>query len=201
MKKVVFTLVLMLGSYFGFSQYRGGMEAGFNVMSADFELNNFGTVDTKSSWGIRLGYVGEYALSENHYLRFGALINQRGFKLADERWALTALDFPLNIGYLKEINNGSLQLFVDGGLNLEYNVRATTKLDGDLVELTIGGEEDDIKPLAVGVNLGIGVQLKENIKIRTSYYRGLTNLLRTDNDSWKNSVFGFALNFFMPAKK
>ncbi len=195
MKRTIFLGLFFVCSLSSFAQYRGAVEVGANIMSANFVLD--GPVDTKSTWGIRLGYVGEYSLSKSLYFRFGLLINQRGFKLADERWGLNALDVPLNIGYSVPLNDNGFEFFIDGGLNLEYNFHAFTKINDELVALSIGSEQQDIKTFGTGFNFGTGFQVSKRVKTRVSYYKGLTNLVRTTNDEWKNNVLGFAVIYFL----
>lgn len=177
-----------------YGQLRNGMELGGNIMNADFVL--FDPIDTNSSWGIRLGYVGEIPLSKKFYVRGAALINQRGFEFLDERWALNVVDLPLNLGYAIPLNSTSVEVFLDAGLNLEYNMDAFTKIDGEMVRLEIGGSEDDIKRFSQGLNVGAGMRFSNALKLRLSYYQGLTNIVRSADDSWKNTVIGVSLNFF-----
>lgn len=177
-----------------FGQIRNGMELGGNIMNADFVL--FDPIETNGSWGIRLGFVSEVPLSIKTYFRGAALINQRGFEFLDERWALNVVDVPLNLGYAIPIANSRVAFFVDGGLNLEYNMDAFTKIDGETVRLDIGGAEDDIKRFSQGFNLGTGVRFSRALKLRVNYYQGLTNLVRSADDSWKNRVIGISLNYF-----
>ena len=193
--KTLFMIVLCLsiGST-TYGQMRNGMELGGNIMNADFVL--FDAFDTNASWGIRLGYVGEFPLSQDLYFRGAALINQRGFEFLDERWALNTIDPPLNLGYAIPISNNSVEFFLDAGLNLEYNMDAFTKIDGETVRLNIGVSEDDIKRFSQGFNLGTGLRFSRALKLRVSYYQGLTNLVRSNDDSWKNRVIGVSLNYF-----
>lgn len=195
MKKVLLIVILCSAFQTTFAQYKGGLEFGGNIMNADFTLSPGGEVDTKSSWGIRLGYVAEYYVTDQFYLRGAVLVNQRGFFFDNERWGLNALDIPVNLGYAFPVKD-EMKVFIDGGVNVEYNFHAFTKIDNELVELTIGGDEQDIKPISIGVNFGTGYQFSEKWKFRVNYYKGLTNLVRTDGDEWTNSVVGFAFDFF-----
>lgn len=178
-------------------QIRSGMELGGNIMNADFVL--FNPIDTNGSWGIRLGFVSEVPLSNKTYFRGAALINQRGFEFLDERWALNVIDVPLNLGYAIPLANSRIALFLDAGLNVEYNMDAFTKIDGETVRLDIGSSEDDIKRFSQGFNLGTGVRFSRALKLRLNYYQGLTNLVRSADDSWKNRVIGISLNYFFSA--
>jgi len=152
-------------------------------------------LETKSSWGIRLGYVAAYELTESFFLKGAILINQRGFNYSDERWGLNAVDLPLNLGFSAPIGEKGMKWFLDAGINIEYNFRAFTKVNDELVTLSIGNETGDIKPFSFGVNGGTGIQFTERMQLRFSYYYGLTNLLQTSEDSWKNFVIGTALIF------
>ncbi len=181
-----------------FSQYKGGMEFGGNIMAAD--LNLMGPVDTSNSWGIRFGYVGEYNFSDQVYFRGAFLINQRGFQFADERWGLNVIDIPLNIGFSPGIGTGKLQWFLDGGFNVDFSIRAFTKIDGELTTLTIGNGPEDIKVISTGFNIGTGLQFSKKIKLRINYYSSFTNILQTSNEEWKNQVIGIAFNWFFASR-
>lgn len=178
----------------GSAQVRNGMEFGGNILNADFNLEN--EIDTQNSWGIRLGYVGEFPISDPLYFRGALLINQRGFQFLDERWALNVIDVPLNFGYSIPLGGNSKYFFLDGGLNLEFNMDAFTKIDGETVRLTIGSDDDDIKRISQGFNLGTGIRFSSALKMRINYYQGLTNLIRSANDNWKNRAIGISINYF-----
>lgn len=197
MKKIILLSTFLIICFQSYSQYKGGLELGGNLMNADFYMGE--ELQTTPTYGIRLGYIGEYHLFEDVFLRFGLLVNQRGFELADERWGLNVFDAPLNVGYALKLNN-NLKLTLDGGFNIEYNFQAFTKIDGKPVKISIGRGEDDIKQIGAGVNLGIGLQLSEFIKVRGEYYKGLSNLVRTQGDDWKNRVIGLSVDFFFGSR-
>lgn len=194
MKNIFIALLCLCTANITYSQYKGGMEVGGNIMMADLTISD--PIETSSSWGIRLGYVGEYAFSETTYFRGALLINQRGFKFADERWGLNVIDLPLNVGFAPSLGAGNLKWFIDGGLNIGFSFRAFTKIDGELTTLTIGSGPDDIKILSTGFNIGTGLQFSEKLKLRVNYYNGFTNMVQSPGDEWKNQVLGVALNFF-----
>ena len=194
MKKILFFIAFILCHSISYAQYKGGMEVGGNIMGADVYFEE--SIETKNSWGIRLGYVGEYHLSDHVYARGAVLINQRGFQYADQRWGLNAIDVPINLGYSLTPSGKTPRVFIDGGVNFQYNFRAFTKINGELVTLDIGSGEEDIKTISTGLNVGAGLQFSDAIKVRLNYYHGITNLVRTPGDEWKNRVYGVALNYF-----
>ncbi len=176
-------------------QMSHGFELGANLMNADFNIENV-EVDAKNAVGPRAGYVGEYHITDALFLRGALLYMQKGFKFAEETWAVNSFDLPVSIGYAFDLNGDKLQWFIDGGASLEYNTRAITRIDDEPVELIIGKEEGDIKSLSSGISFGTGLQFARLIKLRVNYYQGLTNMINTTtSDTWKNRYLGLSLNF------
>ncbi len=172
-----------------------GFEIGANLMNGDFNIDEE-NIETNNAWGPRVGYVGEYNFSENLYLRIAGLYMQKGFKFADETWAINSFDVPVLMGYTIDLNGDKLQLFVDGGLSLEYNFRAITKIDETTIELEMGSDEGQLKNFSSGITFGTGLQFSKLMKLRINYYQGITNLINTEgNDAWKNHYIGLSLNF------
>lgn len=177
------------------SQIAHGFELGANLMNGDFSIEDQ-KVDTKIAIGPRAGYVGEFNITDKLYLRGALLYMQKGFKFAEETWAVNSFDIPVNMGYSLDLNGDKLQWFLDGGVSIEYNTRAITRINDETVELIIGKNEGEIKAVSSGLNFGTGIQFSRLIKFRVNYYSGLTNLINTEtSDSWKNQYIGFSLNF------
>ena len=187
-------ICLLLIGYSVTAQLRNGMEVGGNLMNADFVL--FDTIDTDNIWGLRLGYVGEFPLSERTFLRGAVLINKRGFQFMDERWGLTVLDLPLNLGYGIPLGGNSTKLFFDAGINLEYILEAFTRISGTKTLINMGSGDGEIKRFVQGFNLSSGIQFSKGLQLRVNYYRGLTNVIRSEEDSWKNRAIGVSLCIF-----
>lgn len=191
--RLLFCLLLL--SVIARGQMSHGFELGANLMNADFNLDN-AEIDSNGAVGPRAGYVGEYHITDNFYLRGALLYMQKGFKFAEETWAVNSFDLPISLGYTVDLNGDKIQWFIDGGASLEYNTRAITRIDDEPVELIIGNEEGDIKSLSSGVSFGTGLQFARMIKLRVNYYRGLTNMIKTSGtDNWKNHYLGLSLNF------
>ncbi len=68
MRITLLTLILLASiTNHSFSQYRGGFEIGGNIMGArEFVISNE-NLAPEISWGIRLGYVAGYELSESFF--------------------------------------------------------------------------------------------------------------------------------------
>ncbi len=176
-------------------QMTHGFELGANLMNANFTLENT-QIDTKNAIGPRAGYVGEFNITDELYIRGALLYMQKGFKFAEETWAVNSFDIPVSLGYTIDLNGDKLQWFVDGGISVAYNTRAITRIDDEPVELIIGKNDGEIKAVSSGLNFGTGLQFSQLIKFRVNYYNGLTNLVYTEStDEWKNHYLGVSLNF------
>lgn len=195
MKKFIVLVTVCLLATIAQAQMTHGFELGANLMSANFNIDNE-KIDTKTAVGPRGGYVGEYNLNENLFLRGAALFMQKGFKFGDENWVINSIDVPINIGYSTDITPDKLKWFIDGGVSIEFNTKATTKINDETVELVIGKEEGDIKSTSSGINIGTGIEFANLVKFRVNYYTGITNMINTSgSDEWKNQYIGLSLNF------
>jgi len=97
-------------------------------------------------------------------------------------------------------NNRNFQFFIDAGINLGYNSRVTTTNDVETIRLDIGSDAD-VNRIAIGANAGIGLLIKKRVKVRLNYYNGLSNIINTEGDTWKNKTFGVSLNYFLREKQ
>ena len=187
------------------SQFHHGLELGLNMTNPDFRIND--SAEPSSSLGFFVGYVAERDFSDNLYLRFGAnynrrefnAISRRGVNTSDEKWGITVIEVPINLGYYLNYNNRNYQFFVDAGVNLGYNSRAFVKNEEETIRLDIGGD-GDINRITIGANAGVGLLIKRRIKVRLNYYSSLSDIVNTDENTWKNKTFGLSLNYFFKEK-
>lgn len=195
MNSLKYFAALFLVSLSTYGQMTHGFEIGANLMSANVNLDNEDLVTT-TAVGPRTGYVSEYNLNENLFLRGAALFLQKGFKYENESWVINSIDIPINIGYSVDIKPGKLKWFIDGGASIEFNTKATTRINDETIILIIGKEEGEIKSISSGINFGTGIEFSNLIKLRINYYSGLTNMINTSgSDEWKNQYIGLSLNF------
>ncbi len=203
--KVLLLLFFFFVCHNSQSQFHHGLEFGVNLTNADFMIDE--SAEPSSSVGFLIGYVAERDFSDNLYIRFGAnynrrefnAINRRGINTSDETWGIDVIEVPINLGYYLNWNNRNYQFFVDAGMNLGYNSRAFTKNDEETIRLDIGGDSD-INRITIGANVGAGLLIKRRFKIRLNYYNSLTNIVNTEENTWKNKTFGLSLNYFFKEK-
>ncbi len=187
------------------SQFHHGLELGLNMTNPDFRIND--SAEPSSSLGFFVGYVAERDFSDNLYIRFGAnynrrefnAISRRGVNTSDEKWGITVIEVPVNLGYYLNYNNRNYQFFVDAGVNLGYNSRAFVKNEEETIRLDIGGD-GDINRITIGGNAGVGLLIKRRIKVRLNYYTSLSDIVNTEENTWKNKTFGLSLNYFFKEK-
>ncbi|QCX38677.1 PorT family protein [Aureibaculum algae] len=188
------------------SQFYHGLDVGVNSTNTDFMVGE--SVEPSRSTGFWVGYVAERELNDRIFVRLGFTFNRRSFKAisrrgintSNENWGIDVIEIPINLGYYLNFNRRNLQFFVDAGLNVGYHNRAITKNDTETVFLDIGGDAD-VKRLGFGANASVGVLVKKRVKLRLNYYNGLTNIMNTDSDTWKNKTIGISINYFLREKE
>jgi len=205
LNKGIFFLLFFL-SNLSYSQFYHGIELGVNMTNADFVVNE--SAEPSNAIGFFLGYLAERDLTDNLYIRLGAnfnrrqfnAISRRGIRTSEEKWGIDAIEIPVNLGYYLNWNNRNFQFFIDAGINLGYNSRVTTTNDVETIRLDIGSDAD-VNRIAIGANAGIGLLIKKRVKVRLNYYNGLSNIINTEGDTWKNKTFGVSLNYFLREKQ
>ena len=197
---------LFFVSYISYSQFYHGLVVGTNLTNADFLVNE--SAEPSSALGFNVGYLAERDLSENLYIRLGFEFNRREFKAisrrgintTNEKWGIDGLEIPINFGYYLNWNNRNFQFFVDAGVNIGYNMRAIIENDEETIRLDIGSDTE-INRTAIGANVGAGLLIKKRIKVRLNFYNGLSNIVNTEGNTWKNKTFGLAINYFLREKE
>ena len=205
-KKEIFFFSIILVTTSSYGQFYHGVEIGARVTNADFMMDT--SREPSSDFGFSLGYAAERDLSQNIYLKVAVLAskrsfnanNIRGINTTEEKWGINVIEIPINLGYYLNVNNRNFQIFVEGGLNVDYNIRASVKNDNETITLDIGSEAS-INRISTGVNIGAGLLFSKRMKAKLHYYKGLTNVFKTEDDIWKNSAIGITLNYFLKKRE
>ncbi|RPD96161.1 PorT family protein [Aureibaculum marinum] len=199
-------LLLFFVSFYSYSQFYHGLDVGITMTNATFAVDR--SNEPSSAIGFSVGYMAERELNDRIFVRVGVNFNRRSFKAVsrrgvyktNENWGTDVVEVPLNLGYYLNYNRRNFQFFVDAGLNIGYHNRAITKNDTETIYLDIG-KDADVKRLSFGSNIGAGLLVKKRVKLRLNYYHGLTNIMNTPNDTWKNSTFSVSINYFLREKE
>ena len=188
MKKLFFIGILSVLSLCAtFAQVRFGVTAGLNASSFTGDVS-----DAKFKAGFQAGVLADLGISENFSIIPELLFSQRGYKydMGSESVSTTLnyLQLPVNIAVKFDVGYGS-KLFIFGGPYIGYGISAN--------EVKFGSNNDEIKPLDFGVNVGLGYQF-ERVFFKLQFNPGLTNMMNenTGNNVTKNTNVAVTAGYF-----
>ena len=191
MKKFVLVISLLALFAFSSSAQKWGVKAGtnFSTLSIDDE-----TFDTKMKFGVHIGAVAEFGISENLFIEPGLLFSQKGTSYdveGDYDLRMNYLDIPLNLRY--KVGN----FFLQGGPLIGIGLNGTQNYDeGAEEDIEFGTGENETKRVDIGLSLGAGMNFN-NFQISANYGFGLRNLSNIDDMSTKNRVFSVSVGYYL----
>jgi len=204
MKKGIslFTIILLL--FFttqSFAQVRFGLKAGLNLANmTDKDDDDTYSNDYKMKPGFHLGVTAEISISDKFAFEPGLLFTTKGFKVTESGYSgkanLNYLEVPMNAVFKHDLGTAKLLIFAGPYVGFALSGKATG--DGDDYTFKIGtnSDEDDLKPLDLGLNFGAGVEIK-SITISLQYGFSLANIAAYSDNGTKltNKVLGISLGY------
>jgi len=215
MKKIV----LIIACGFGLSaasqaQVMFAPAAGLSLSNAFYKAGSDDKENTKIEPGFHVGGLVAIPITNNISFMPGVFFNQKGFKYyndnvpligkVDENFHLSTIEVPVNIAYMSgEPGTGRFMAHI--GPYVGYNVSGKIKYENQNVllqnrDLEIGDDKtkDDIKPLEIGANAGVGYMLPMGLFGRFDYHHGLNNLIPggDSKNSYKNQTFMITFGYF-----
>ncbi len=197
---IVFTLFLLGATMDSFAQARFGVKAGLNMASQNYD--NFGfEPDTKMYLTFMAGVVAEFDFSESFGFGTGLQYHGKGVKydggvLGEQTVSTNYLQVPFQFQFRK---NG---FFAAAGPYVGFAINGQFDDGTDKEDINFGNEEDDdFGPLDYGVNLEVGYQFSDNLRLTGSYSLGLANIIPSDaqdlldDATVNNSVIGLAVTY------
>lgn len=178
---------------------RYGFVGGLQSSSMSFSDGKKNSLDTDARFGINIGGIAEYELSENFFLNPQFTLSTKGTNnilVNDFNLSLTYLEVPIYGIYKYELGDGKLL----GGLGPYFGIAIAGKnTDGDA--LKFGSDiTDNLRRTDIGLSFKAGYELTEsNLTICMFYNAGLRNLNpRTNSDlTVKNSTIGLSVAYFI----
>jgi hypothetical protein len=175
-----------------------GLTAGLNTSTL---TSNDSDDDFSWKLGFQIGALADIAVTETFSVIPELNFSQKGFKIEFEEdgesanltYNLNYLTLPINLAYKVDLGlSGKILLFAGPylgyGLSISGKAKAagiTVDLEEAGMELKFGSDEDNVKALDFGVNVGAGYQY-EKVFFKLQYNLGLSNLSNYDDYTMKN---------------
>jgi len=187
----------MLIAHTSFAQFRLGPSVGFNMSTTveDGEVNDI-------IIGLRAGLTMDIGIAKWFSIVPEVNFSQMGYQLADEDYTQTLrlnyIQVPLNLVF--KIGGAHTKFLVFTGAYGAYAIGGNMKNKpegGDVTKKTLkeldllGTKEGQINPLDIGINLGLGMEIK-SIYFKLQYNAGLNNM--SNNKDYPVTNAGFALS-------
>ena len=216
LKKLLFLFLLVAISNTTFAQ-TFGIKAGLNLatLSAKDSIENYGDLfDMKP--GFHVGVTAEFQINEMLSFEPNILLSTKGYKFkieeeflgevfsSDVKVNLVYIDIPLplKVKFGEETKfYGAAGPYIGlgfGGKSTEkYTSGSESETDEYDIEWGSDAEMDDFKSLDVGLTIGAGVELANNLTFGASYNLGLSNIssYTEDETQAKNRVIQVSLGY------
>jgi hypothetical protein len=209
MKKINYLLFsFIMLTNFSKAQNAFGLTAGTALGSYKVKAESVSiTSDMKA--GFTVGAL--YSISVGKSVNFQPALNfvQKGGTFKEEMFTdkttLNYLELPLNFIYHTRSSAGNF--FIGAGPCLGKGLSGKDKWDDGSNEETTdikfgSNDEDDFKPLEVGLNMLAGYQFKKGFLIAANYNAGLNNVgnIDTDISEYHNRYIGIRIGFMFNKK-
>jgi hypothetical protein len=201
-------VIIMMLAFTGLqAQVKFGPKVGMNLSTMTLKSSGI-SFDPKMLVGFHAGLISEIGLADNLKLQPGILYSSKGSKYEitlfeetfDFSMAPAFIEVPVNLMY--SFGPGDTKFNVFAGPYFAYGIGGKYKSDGESEDISFGtSEDDDMKPFDIGVNFGVGVNIK-GFLISAQYGLGLANLTTEDTGDTeiKNQVIGISVGYLFGGK-
>lgn len=158
---------------------------------ANFTGFHTGSSTFTSEFGINIGGIAEYPISDRFSVQAELLFNQKagGYSIKDNsNFFLGNVDLKLgyiDIPILAKVYLGNKFSF-EVGPQIGFNISEKTEFNGAEVE-------SEVKTLDTAIVGGFGYQFDQGLFIQARYAYGLSEIL--ENERYKNSVISLSLGY------
>lgn len=201
-------VIIMMLAFTGLqAQVKFGPKVGMNLSTMTLKSSGI-SFDPKMLVGFHAGLISEIGLADNLKLQPGILYSSKGSKYEitlfeetfDFSMAPAFIEVPVNLMY--SFGPGDTKFNVFAGPYFAYGIGGKYKSEGESEDISFGtSEDDDMKPFDIGVNFGVGVNIK-GFLISAQYGLGLANLTTEDTGDTeiKNQVIGISVGYLFGGK-
>jgi len=195
MKKITLAiLALFMVGFMANAQLKFGVKGGMTLAKMEFEDDE--GFDMKFITGFHVGALVALDLPLGLEFETGLFLNQKGFKMEESFEGETFymivnplyVELPLKLNYKLEV--GPAAVFFGAGPTISYGVGGKYTFKGmgeeESEEILWGNsEDDDFKPLDIGIGLQAGVRFSK-LQVSASYNMGLRNINTYEDSVIKN---------------
>lgn len=190
-----------------------GFAAGTTLSNAKSKIDDE-TSSSKNKIGFTVGIVSDISIGRNisfhpaiHFTQKGGM-EKEAIDGVDYKYTinLNYLEVPLNI--LFKTNSAKGRFYAGGGPSFALGLSGKAKIEwnGEKEDDDIkfgNGDQDDFKPLDLGINLLTGYQFSNGLFVSVNYNMGLSNLF-IDGDSnnyFHNRYLGLRVGYMLKGAK
>ncbi len=161
-----------------------GLKAGLNITNVSGDLD-----ETQGRIAYQVGGVVESGLTDNLFINFGLIYSLKGFKYEFFGSTTTEnyhyLEVPINLAYKFDLK--VVKLIIEGGPYVGFMPVANLKSDGEVIDIQLGDEPDEVSPIDYGIGIGIGLAVHKFQFMLTNQF-GIRDIDNADNFVVRNRV-------------
>lgn len=193
MKRLLFVLLGVVVSSIGvFAQAQFGVKAGLNFSNMSVKVAGEIVDDIKFKPGISIGAFADFGLTDLFAIETGLTLENKGFKTEEEEklygkkieetttmnviYAIVPVQARLNFSNFYVLAGPYFGIGLSGKIRVKTTYDGETEKDDDSIEFGNDAEESDMKRMDVGLGLGAGCEIADNLGVRLGYDLGLSNL-------------------------
>jgi hypothetical protein len=206
MKKIFLSIMILLsiGSYA--QKLKFGFTGGTTI--ANYKAKSEGnTQSARAKLGITAGILVDIAVGNHLSIQPALNFTQKGSKSKETLYNSTykstlninCIELPVNVLY--NSNGRTMNFFIGGGPSIAIaaggRFKSSDGTENSSETVKIGnGDDDDMKPLDLGLNLMGGVSLR-NFLFSVNYNMGLNNISPDKKSDWKvkSQYFGIRIGY------
>jgi hypothetical protein len=174
-------LLCAVGLTTAYGQVKFGLKGGLTLSNAVIKGGGI-ELDTDILTTFHIGAVAEFGVSENIGINTGLLLTGRGYKYTFDflgtseefKNSLMYVQIPVNVIYNADL------FYFSAGPYLGIGVAGNSDNGDEKVDVEFGnGEDDDVGPMDIGLNVELGVNLN-SVRLGVGYGLGLLNIVPSD---------------------
>jgi hypothetical protein len=186
------------------AQIKPGYILGLNLSTMKIKISGISS-NPETPIGIHFGGFLEIPIKGNFTLQPGLLFSAKGsnFKIDTAEFSISPIYIEVPVTAAYSFGSNAIKISLFAGSYFAYGMGGyKIKSGGELKNISFGsGENKDLKPFDIGLNFGVGVNIK-GLLISAQYGIGLANIspVTTVDSEMKNKVIGISLSSLFAGK-